>query len=462
MPRIGSLALGLVYLFASLAFGQTFRGGISGTVTDASGAVIPNAAVKLTSPDTGLTRDTTSSSAGDFVFQDLPLGKYDITVTEQGFDTVHVAGVVVDAGKVSNVALKLEVAKQATTVEVQASAVQVETTSSAETNLITTKQILDIPLNGRDFTQLLKFNPGANANGSLNGSRFNGVDWKIDGADNNDLWHNVNAVNQGGVSGIAGVVLPIDAIDEFSLQSSSSAEENRNSGGVLNIVIKSGTNNFHGSVYYFNRNEVFATNNWFTPPGSPNSELRNNQEGFSLGGPIWKNHTFFFMNYEQQNYKEALTAVGTTPSAAWVSETTQIMNRAGVQVNPLALTLLNTLWPANSLNGPATVHNFNGGGINLSNSYNGVIKLDHQFNEKNNIAIRYFGGTGNQTEYIGSALPYYFQAAPSRMHNFSLSTTGSSRLALSPKRLPGSTISSRCSAMRTMALICRRSGSIPV
>ena len=157
---------------------------------------------------------------------------------------------------------------------------------------------------------MLKFNPGANANGSLNGSRFNGIDWKIDGADNNDLWHNVNSVNQGGVSGIAGVVLPIDAIDEFSLQSSSSAEENRNSGGVLNVVIKSGTNSFHGSVYYFNRNEALAASDWFTPPGSPTSELRNNQEGFSLGGPIVKNHTFFFMNYEQQNYRQALTCPG--------------------------------------------------------------------------------------------------------------------------------------------------------
>ena len=95
------------------------------------------------------------------------------------------------------------------------------------------------------------------------------------------------------------------------------------------------------------------------------------------------------------------------------------MAKDGVQVNPLALTLINTLWPANSLTGPATVHNYAGAGINLSNSYNGVIKLDHQFNERNNLAIRYFGGTGNQTEYVGSAMPYYFQAAPSRMHNFS-------------------------------------------
>jgi hypothetical protein len=408
-------------LFAAASLvAQTFRGGVSGTVTDASGAVVVGAAVKLVSPDTGLTREGITSSAGEFTFQDLPLGKYDVTVTQPGFDEVRVSGIAVDAGKIFNLALKLDVAKQATTVEVEASTVAVETASSAETSLIDTKQILDIPLNGRDFTQLLKFNPGANSNGSLNGSRFNGIDWKIDGADNNDLWHNINSVNQGGVSGIAGVVLPIDAIAEFSLQSGSNAEEGRNSGGVLNVVVKSGTNSFHGSVYYFNRNEVFAANDWFTPPGSPNSKLRNNQEGFSLGGPIVKNHTFFFMNYEQQNYRQALTAPGTTPSGAWVSEATQIMARDGVAVNPLALTLINNLWPANSLTGPATVHNYAGAGINLSNSYNGVIKLDHQFNERNNIAIRYFGGTGNQTEYVGSAMPYYFQEAPSRMHNFSL------------------------------------------
>jgi hypothetical protein len=418
--RILPVVLLLALLASASLIAQTFRGGVSGTVNDASGASVSGATVKLVSPDTGLTREGITSSTGEFVFQDLPLGKYDITVTQSGFDTVHVSGVVVDAGRIATVALKLDVARQATTVEVAASAVAIETASSAETSLIDTQQILDIPLNGRDFTQLLKFNPGANANGSLNGSRFNGIDWKIDGADNNDLWHNVSSVNQGGVSGIAGVVLPIDAIAEFSLQSTSNAEENRNSGGVLNVVVKSGTNSFHGSLYYFNRNEALAAADWFTPPGSPTSELRNNQEGGSLGGPIVKNHTFFFMNYEQQNYRQALTAPGTTPSGAWVAQATQVMANDGVAVNPLALTLIKTLWPANSLTGPAAVHNYAGAGINLSNSYNGVIKLDHQFNEKNSVAIRYFGGTGNQTEYVGSAIPDYFQAAPSRMHNFSL------------------------------------------
>ena len=418
--KILPVALLLTLLASVSLIAQTFRGGISGTVADATGASVVGAAVKLMSPETGLTREGTTTSSGEFVFQDLPLGKYNITVTQSGFDTVHVSGVVVDAGRIATVALKLEVAKQATTVEVAAVAVAIETASSAQTSLIDTKQILDIPMNGRDFTQLLKFNPGANANGSVNGSRTNGIDWKIDGADNNDLWHNVNSVNQGGVSGIAGVVLPVDAIDEFSLQSSSSAEENRNTGGVLNVVVKSGTNSFHGSAYYFNRNEALAAADWFTPPGSPTTELRNNQWGGSLGGPIWKNHTFFFMNYEQQNYRQALSAPGTTPSGAWVSEAEAGMAKDGVQPNPLALTLINTPWPANSLTGGAVVHNYQGPGINLSNSYNGVVKLDHQFNEKNSLAIRYFGGTGNQVEYVGSAMPYYFQAAPSRMHNFSV------------------------------------------
>src|ERR1700728_5403158 len=137
-PKVIALAL----LVSTQLFSQTFRGGVTGTVTDSSGAVVAGAAVKLIRPDTGLTRDSTTSSAGEFVFQDLPLGNYDITVSQSGFDTVHVSGVVIDAGKINNLALTLKVAKQAMTVDGQASAVQIETASSAETSLINTKQIL--------------------------------------------------------------------------------------------------------------------------------------------------------------------------------------------------------------------------------------------------------------------------------------------------------------------------------
>src|SRR5260370_870668 len=102
--------------------------------------------------------------------------------------------------------------------------------------------------------------------GSLNGTRANQMNWQIDGTDNNDFWHNIPAVNQGGVSGIAGTVMPIDAIDEFSSQSQSNAETGRNAGGTINLTIKSGTNNLHGSAYYYNRNEYYAASSPFFPP----------------------------------------------------------------------------------------------------------------------------------------------------------------------------------------------------
>jgi hypothetical protein len=414
-------ALGAALLFSGLLLGQTFRGGISGTVLDQSGAAIANATVRLTGTDTGLTRSVPTTDSGQFTFQDLPLGRYSVSITQSGFETQEIKDIHVEAGKIFNLQANLGVATQATAVEVSAaSTASIETSSSALTSVIPTKAILDVPLNGRDFTQLLKLNPGTNAAGSVNGTRTNSINWQIDGADNNDAWHNSQAVNQGGVSGIAGTILPIDAIDEFSLQTNSNAEQGRNAGGTLNLVIKSGTNAFHGSLYYFNRNEFLAARNWFTPEGSPTQKLRNNQEGGSLGGPIWHNHTFFFLTYEQQNYVAGNTAQGTTPSNAWVTAGQQVLGRFGVPVNPVSLNLINALWPANALSGPATQNNFFSTANNISDSYNGIVKLDHIFNEKNNIAFRYFGGTGSQNEAVGSAVPYYYQVAPSRMHNFSL------------------------------------------
>ncbi len=420
MVRRSLAAVQLALFFFALGRAQTFRGGISGTVVDQSGAVVAGATVKLTGTDTGLTRTVQVTSAGDFTFQDLPLGKYSVAVSQAGFQTEDIKDINVEAGKIFNLQAKLSVASQATAVEVSANTVAIETSSSALTSVIPTKAILDVPLNGRDFTQLLKLNPGVNAAGSVNGTRTNGINWQIDGADNNDQWHNSAAVNQGGVSGIAGTILPIDAIDEFSLQTNNNAEQGRNSGGTLNLIIKSGTNDFHGSLYYFNRNEFLAARNWFTPADTPVQKLRNNQEGGSLGGPIWKNHTFFFLTYEQQNFTAGNTAQGTAPSQAWVNAAQQVLAKNGVQVSPVSLNLINTLWPANSLTGPATQDNFFSTANNISNSYNGIIKIDHIFNERNNIAFRYFGGTGSQTEAVGSAIPYYYQVAPSRMHNFSL------------------------------------------
>ena len=416
MSRLTAGIAAFLVIFGILASGQSFRGGVSGSVTDQSGAIVSGATVRLLGTDTGLTRTAQSTGAGEFAFQDLPLGRYSLSVGQAGFQTQDVKDIQVEAGKIFNLKVTLAVASSATQVEVSANSIAIETSSSALTSVIPTKAITDIPLNGRDFTQLLKLNPGVNAAGSVNGTRTNSVNWQIDGADNNDQWHNSAAVNQGGVSGIAGTLLPIDSIDEFSIQTNGNAEQGRNGGGTLNVVIKSGTNSLHGSLYYFNRNEFLAAQNWFV---ANKQKLRNNQEGGSLGGPIWKNHTFFFVTYEQQNYTAGQTARGTVPSDAWVANSTAILGSKGIPVSPVALTLLNTLWPSSIHSLPGTQNNFVSAANNLSDSYNGIVKLDHIFDERNNIAVRYFGGTGSQTEAVGSSIPYYYQVAPSRMHNFS-------------------------------------------
>ncbi|MGI9070847.1 MAG: carboxypeptidase-like regulatory domain-containing protein [Bryobacteraceae bacterium] len=198
LRRLAAVIAGL--LVSTLTQAQTFRGGISGSVVDQSGATIAGANVKLLGTDTGFTRTVQSTNAGEFIFQDLPLGKYSLTVSQQGFQTQEIHDINVEAGRIFNLQAKLSVAAQATTVEVAASTVAIETSSTALTSVIPTKTITDVPLNGRDFTQLLKLNPGVNAAGSVNGTRTNAINWQIDGADNNDEWHNSQAVNQGGVS----------------------------------------------------------------------------------------------------------------------------------------------------------------------------------------------------------------------------------------------------------------------
>ena len=239
----------IAFPLSSLA--QTFRGGINGTVTDQSGAVVPGAAVEAVDTATSVSHKTISSSAGEYSFQDLPLGEYTVTVTASGFKDEKVSKVPVTAGVIYTLPIKLSVQSAGETVEVSASGLTLDTTSTTQTTDIPEITVQDIPLNGRDFTQMIGLAPGfagysLGGFGSVNGTRGNQVNWQIDGADNNDWWHNIPAVNQGGVENIAGVTLPIDSIAEFSLQTQSSAEVGRNPGGSVNLVTKSGTNTIHG------------------------------------------------------------------------------------------------------------------------------------------------------------------------------------------------------------------------
>src|SRR5690348_833241 len=300
----------IAFSLAIAANAQTFRGAINGTVTDPSGGVVPNATVKATETTTGIDHTTTTTSDGVFAFQDIPLGFYKVTVTAQGFPAYTVDKVEVVAGTIYTLNVKLSLQQQTTTVEVSAAALTLDTTTQTQNMTIASDIVQDVPLNGRDFTQLIATAPGyggysVGGFGSLNGSRANGMNWRIDGVDNNDFWHNIPAVNQGGVSGIAGVVLPIDSIEEFSSQTQSGAEAGRNAGGTVNLVLKSGTNSLHGSAYYYNRNEFYGAHSPFFIPTASNPrapKLRNQNYGLSVGGPVIKNKTFFFVAYEKQQY----------------------------------------------------------------------------------------------------------------------------------------------------------------
>ena len=254
----------VLVLLGATGYAQTFRGAINGTVTDPSGAVVAGASVKATNVATAVAITATTTSGGEFAFQDLPLGSYKIEVTATGFRSAAVDNITVTAGGVYSLPVKLAAGSAGTTVvEVSAAALTLDTTTATQDNIIPAEAVADVPMNGRDFTQFAAVQPGyggysVGGFGSLNGTRANQMNWQIDGVDNNDFWHNIPAVNQGGVSGIAGIIMPLDAIDEFSAQTQSAAEGGRNAGGIVNVVLKSGGNQLHGSLYYFNRNTAYG------------------------------------------------------------------------------------------------------------------------------------------------------------------------------------------------------------
>lgn len=408
-----------VILLAATSYAQTFRGGINGTVTDSTGSAIAGAAVKATNTATGLVRESLTTGSGEFTFQDLPLGPYQVSVSQTGFEPTRIENINVEVSKTITVPVKLGIATQSALVEVAASNVNIETTSVTLGTVIPTKAVQDIPLNGRDFTQLVRLAPGVNGAGSINGTRTSQNNWQIDGADNNDLWHNSAAVNQGGVSGVAGTILPIDAIDQFSVTSNGTAEFGRNGGGAINMVIKSGTNALHGSVYYFNRNDALAAKTPFAPAGSATPKLKNNQFGASVGGPIIHNKTFFFLTYERQKLIVGNGTGATEPSGAYVTEASAVLARYGVAVNPVSTNLL-SLWPARGRTGGVTSPNFFSTDNSVDYSDNGIVKLDHTFNERHSLSARWFVGTGSQTAPVGSPYHEYYQVAPSRMQNYSV------------------------------------------
>lgn len=328
--RIPSRTLFLPVLFVLLfipAFGQETTGSIVGTVTDPTGSIIPGAQITVVDVGTNASYHATTNEFGNYTIRTLPVGKYKLTAEARGFKRYEATGIVTQVNEISRVDVAMAVGQVTESVEVSAPVVTVNTQDASLRTVVDQRRVEDLPLNGRDPVQLMRLVAGVslyNGSGltsgttypgvvsvSVNGNRGNSTNYILDGGQNND--HYSNAPNP----------MPNpDALQEFSVQTNNfSAEFGRNSGGIVNAVTKSGTNDFHGAAFWYLRNNNLNAANFFAPakPGEPNRKqddgLKRNQFGATAGGPVlipklYNGHdkTFFFFSYQGTRVRQRPTS----------------------------------------------------------------------------------------------------------------------------------------------------------
>src|SRR5437773_1250901 len=428
----------LILCFAIVSYTQTFRGGIQGTVTDPNGAVIPGAEVTITNPETGLTRTTQTDSEGGYLVSELPIGTYQVTVKKAGFHDLTVRNVKVEVSTTTRADVPLLVAGGVDVIDIPSGEPVVNT---AENNLggsIQAKQLQELPVSGRDFTKMLVLVPGSGGDPSgvadspgsfglfsINGNRGRSNNYLIDGTDMNDGYRNLPAINQGGVFGTPATILPMDAIQEMSIINNTEAEYGRSSGATVNIVTRSGTNAVHGTAYEYFRNNRLDARNFFNTKPLPQDVFHNNQFGFSLGGPIKKNRTFWFVSYEGQRETVGIPTLGRVPTTAELNAA--IANNGGV-VNPVIAQLLaRNPWPAANQAPDANGNNLqvSNGASNHVNSFIG--KIDQHIGKNDLLTGRYYFGKSDQSFPLalvgGGILPGFNTVTPTNVNIVSVSYT---------------------------------------
>jgi hypothetical protein len=428
---------------------QTFRGTILGTVTDPTGAVVAGAKVTVKNTGTGLVRTTETSADGSYSVPELPIGTYSVTIVQTGFRTFIASGVTVDVAVERRVDAAMKTGEVSTNVEVSADQLpMVETTTNDMGGVLTAKTVEDLPVNGRDYTKLIFLNPGVAGSPdqisdspgsygefSMNGARGRSNNYLLDGTDMNDGYRNDPAINEAGVFGTPSAILPIDAVAEVNVISNFEPEYGRNSGAVVNIVSKSGTNQLHGSVGEYFRNDALDARNYFNFSGQPKAQFHNNQYGASLGGPIVKDKTFFYADYEGQQEAVGVVTLGCVPDPA------QIAADGGATNPVIAALLARNPWPTpnipgtygSSLVGSEDTGCPNGPNSSvISPSYNKltsfIAKIDHSFNPDNLLTGRYFFGDSIQSFPLaltasGGQLPGFNTFTPTRVQLVAISYT---------------------------------------
>jgi hypothetical protein len=451
------IMLVFVLLAAISLSAQTFRGTILGSVTDPSGAVLPGASVTVKNVATGLARTTETSADGSYSLPELPIGTYTVTVTLAGFQTFQANGVEVDVSGERRVDAAMKPGEVSTKVEVSADQLPlVETTTNTLGGVLTAQTVADLPVNGRDYTKLIYLNPGVAGSPdqisdspgsygefSMNGARGRSNNYLLDGTDMNDGYRNDPAINQAGVFGTPSAILPIDAVAEVNVISNFLPEYGRIAGAVVNIVTKSGTNQLHGTIGEYFRNDALDARNYFNSASEPKALFHNNQYGASLGGPIRKDKTFFFADYEGQQEGVGVVTLACVPDPAQIAAD-------GDATNPVIANLLaRNPWPTPNVPGTyggALVGSENSGcpaGPNssvISPSFNRltsfIAKIDQNFNASNILTGRYFFGDSVQSFPLaltasGGQLPGFNTFTPTRVQLVSISyvhTIGSNKV----------------------------------
>jgi hypothetical protein len=464
-----ALCVVLALLFVVCARAQISTGTIAGVVEDTSGAVIPNAGVTATQTATGESRHTVTTGSGEFNLPFLRVGQYSVAVTAPGFKTRILSGITLQVDQTVNLNVPLEVGAATEAVEVTGMSPLVDSATSSLGQVIENKQIMNLPLNGRNPFALgllsgnttPMFGMGSNLPFIAGGGRFSANEVTLDGVDNNTV-SNAGAIGRNGIA----VVPSVDAVQEFKVKTSTfSAEFGHAAGAVVNATIKSGTNQFHGTAFEFLRNNDLDANNFFTnAAGQPRAPFHQNQFGGAAGGPILHNRTFFFADYQgtRQTTSAGSSITDVPPAALRGGDFSQVKTpvydpgtrATGPSGVVIADPFPNNVIPANRLNptsvaiaGLVPLPNFGSAGAlarnffyqphQFSNTDQGDVRIDETISAKDNLFGRFSiarnsrPAVGSFPGFIGggtSSIDNSAQAVFSEIHIFSPALVNEFRL----------------------------------
>jgi hypothetical protein len=435
--RFASLVVLLITFAVGSSVAQLFPGRVTGTVRDPQGAVVAGATVKLSNPTTGLERSVTTDDTGNFNFPELALGTFRLTVSKEGFGTTIVTDITTSQGLVNTINPVLAVGAVSSQIEVSSTPPLIQTETNSTGGQLSEVQVESLPIGNSDYTRLALVLPGVTQNSNfafaqytINGSRSRSNGFNIDGASDTDPSTYLPSINEGGNSATAATRLPLDAIEEVSVSANAGADSGQNSGSVMNVTVRSGTNHLHGSVYEMHRDAALDSANFFENLfGHRKAPFVWNEFGGTVGGPIniphlydGRNRTFFFAGYDGSRLRLGTTLNGNAPTPAQIQTATTLVQAQGITPNQLGLNILG-LYSSLGLSGPFAVDNR---GQQSPNS--GILKIDHKISNADSLSARYLHGEG-EDEFPGggpgpgggSQLSPWFGVTPTVADNFAIS-----------------------------------------